>query len=675
MIIQSLNHCYEIMRQLISTDRMAEFFCREQQSQETFLLVKIADITLAKRFTLFLEEKVRGTEFPDYKDCFQEDEVFYIVFTYSPGRTLADKLGMESHTGKERGEIARRLLEQLLLRNPHPYFMRNALKPDVITVTDSLDVSWNYHLDEEGDFDCCTMETVCRQLAEVMQLLFEEELDRKQYPQLENYLLALADGRMSDYLELYRGFMPVYEALCVEGEIHQPQTYLQRLWDGCRKIINKPDSLRGYLRLGERYVAKKLALVLVLFIIILPLSFIWLVYPWVQSRFLTKTMVIYSKDMEGYTGRVRLVEDLEAGNVIFTGTLTEGRINGQGTLYDSEGNLLYRGEFLADQYSGVGESYYKNGNMEYAGQFGANQYEGAGKLYDETGSLIYEGGFAQGLYQGSGLLYYPGGRLQYRGNFSQGLYDGAGVLFYENGVASYEGEFFQGKKSGSGRAYDKSGELVYDGAFSQDRYEGEGTLYRAGQAVGQGSFHLGILTSGAAVCYDRQGNLTYEGGIKNGFHDGEGKMFSGDILIYEGGFAEGNYHGNGREYHEATGALVYDGMYEQGKYSGEGRLYDGETGGLLYEGGFYQGIYDGEGKLYDPVEGYLVYEGGFREGQYDGQGRSYDAGILVYEGEFLLGTYNGRGILYDLTTGIAAYEGVFYNGQPLTEPACPEQED
>ena len=673
MIIQGLKQCYEVMSRLGSTEGISEFVCREQYLRRYYLLVRMEDSVLAERFTMFLERKIIEAEFQDYKECFWSDGAFYIVFTYSQEPTLRDKLNKEDYTVREKAEIIRRLLEQLLLRNPHPYFMMGALNPDMITVADSLDVSWNYHLDEAEPFDCCTMETVCRALEYIIRFLFEKEMDRKQYPLLENYLVRLAEGNMPAYLELYLEFLSVYESLCEEAQDNDPQTYMQRFLEECSRLGDKPDSLKGYFPFGKRYIAKKLAVVIAFLMIIIPLLFLWVMYPWVETRFLIRTMVIGSEEAEGYTGKVRLVGDLEEDNVIFMGRLADGRFDGQGTLYDSDGSLIYQGEFLTDRYSGMGESYYKNGNVEYIGQFAYGQYEGPGKLFDENGVLLYEGGFSAGLYEGTGMLYYgngdlsyegsfaggtyegdgilyyssgspiyeggfsgglyegngicyyPDGHIQYRGNFTRGLYEGAGTLFYENGVISYEGEFFQGKKSGSGKEYDESGELLYDGSFSQNRYEGEGTLYEDGRIVGQGRFHMGILTSGNAVLYDIQGNLLYQGSIENGRYDGQGMLFSEGILIYEGGF--------------------------------------------------YQDLYDGEGKLYDPAEGYLIYEGGFREGFYDGQGKEYSEGILLYEGEFFLGTYNGKGILYDPETGTEVFEGIFYNGQPVEIPDRQEQEE
>lgn len=657
MIIQKLNNCYEVMRQISSASKISEYLCIEQESQETYLLVRITDSILAERFTLFLEERIKETKFRDYKECFQSDGALCAIFSYSGEKTLKDKLGAENYTKKEKAEIVRGLLKQMLLRSPHPYFMRNSLRTDMITVADDLDVDWNYHLDESGDFDSCTMATVCGQLTEVIKRLFTQELKKKQYPLLNAYIFVIGDGRISDYLKLYREFMPVYEALCDEEGGKLSPTFLQRVWEGLRRIAGRPGSLKGYLRFGKRYIAKKLVYLLTLIILLLSLIFILLIYPWLQTRLDaqnqpdTPTMVVGSQEAEGYTGSVRLVDDLETDNVIYVGSLLEGKMDGQGTLYDSEGNRLYQGEFAEDQ------------------------FEGTGKLYSEAGDLIYEGEFAKGLYEGTGALYYKNGRTSYEGEFAKGLYEGTGVLYYKNGEASYEGEFSQGEKSGNGREFDRSGELLYAGSFLRDRYEGGGTLYNNGQAVRQGTFHRGLLTSGSGSFYDKQGNLRYQGSIVDGMYDGQGRFFSEGILIYEGGFTQGNYHGSGRMYQRNTGMLLYDGMFDHGEYAGEGRLYDGETGSLLYEGSFYHSLYDGEGKLYDPIDGYLIYEGSFREGQYDGQGKCYVSGILVYEGEFFLGAYNGKGILYDLTTGTVIYDGVFYDNQPLTESDYLQEED
>lgn len=238
MIIQNVNRCYEVIRQLESADKMTQFLCQEQQLQKAYLLVRIDDGVLAKRFTLFLEEKIKGSEFPDYIECFQQVGTFYAVFTYSLEQSLTDKLSGEICGRKERAEIARKLLERMLLSGPHPYFMTNALQPELITVSRSMDVSWNYRLANVEEFDRCTMEMVFSRLAGVMKLLFNEELDKKLYPLLDDYLQALTERKMQTYLDLYREFMPVYEAFHQEDQGERlPQTWMFRLWERCKKLL------------------------------------------------------------------------------------------------------------------------------------------------------------------------------------------------------------------------------------------------------------------------------------------------------------------------------------------------------------------------------------------------------------------------------------------------------
>ncbi len=159
----------------------------------------------------------------------------------------------------------------------------------------------------------------------------------------------------------------------------------------------KPTSFKDYFIVGNYYIAKKLVLFSILAVIFLPLLYIRFLHPIVVSRFFTKTMVLNSNEQANYNGKVRLL-DREGGNVIFVGRLTDGRINGEGTLYDYNGNLLYQGGFLMELYSGTGLLYYPNGRIAYKGGFSLNQYNGEGILYYETGGIQYDGSFLDGLY-------------------------------------------------------------------------------------------------------------------------------------------------------------------------------------------------------------------------------------------------------------------------------------
>ena len=83
----------------------------------------------------------------------------------------------------------------------------------------------------------------------------------------------------------------------------------------------------------------------------------------------TRTIVVNSSEMMGYTGRVRLIDNAVERDVLYEGDMANGRVTGYGVLYGYGGNLVYKGSFLMEMYSGSGELYYPSGNTKYVGDF------------------------------------------------------------------------------------------------------------------------------------------------------------------------------------------------------------------------------------------------------------------------------------------------------------------
>ncbi len=385
-----------------------------------------------------------------------------------------------------------------------------------------------------------------------------------------------------------------------------------------RKAISaKPSSLKDYVAFPRYYVAKKLLFIIALLIIVLPIVYLKFVHPTVVAKFFTNTMYVNAAEMSGYTGQVKLLSPGN-GQVLYEGPLTDGRISGQGKLWDQQGNLVYQGGFLMEMYDGEGELFYPNGQTQYKGSFVKNKFDGTGFHYWENGQLQFEGGYSKGLYEGTGKEYYDNGVLRYSGDFSKNLYQGFGIL------------------------YDSLGQLVYSGGFKEGKHEGQGVLYE-------------------------NGAILFEGQLAAGKLNGVGKIYSGTHVLYEGSFKDNYFEGTGKAYDAVTGLAIYDGSFAAGKYNGPGKLFDPQSGQLLYEGQFYKGAYEGEGKLYDLSTGFPIYEGGFRLGRFDGQGTEYDpmGGLVQYKGSYILGNYNGPGTLYDTLTGIVLAEGVFQGGNLL----------
>ncbi len=311
-----------------------------------------------------------------------------------------------------------------------------------------------------------------------------------------------------------------------------------------RIIGGKPQSLADYFSVGNYYVAKKLVLMLVVLMILLPVLYLKFLHPIICTNFLTVTMVVNSAEQMGYTGKVKLL-DAEGGRLIYHGDLAEGRVTGDGSLYNAQGELVYQGQFLLEKYEGTGETFWPNGAVKYQGTFANNLYEGQGTVFDAAGSMVYEGAFEAGEYQGEGILYQNGQEL-YRGGFVAGTFEGEGKQYDPaTGTLVYSGGFAAGQYEGEGKLYDgNTGQLRYSGGFSQGAYEGSGVLYdrNTEMPVYTGTFHAGV-------------------------YDGEGILFDRKqgAMIYQGEFRLGLYHGAGTEYDPNTGFVAAAGQYRYGK--------------------------------------------------------------------------------------------------------------
>ena len=190
-----------------------------------------------------------------------------------------------------------------------------------------------------------------------------------------------------------------------------PESFSSKVLSDVRKGINqkkkkKERDIHDYFSFGRYYVLKSIVYIVMIVVLILPILYIKLLHPVLISHFFTKTMVINSSEMIGYSGNVELLAE-DGETLIFKGKMKDGRINGEGRLYTYEGALLYEGNFEMEAYSGEGELYYQNSSqLCYKGTFLLNLYDGQGCLYDEEGNLVYQGAFKNGLYEGNGKLYY-----------------------------------------------------------------------------------------------------------------------------------------------------------------------------------------------------------------------------------------------------------------------------
>ena len=111
---------------------------------------------------------------------------------------------------------------------------------------------------------------------------------------------------------------------------------------------------------------------------------------------------------------------------VYTGTFTDGKLEGKGTLKTSSGNS-YDGNFADGQPSGSGIMKYANGST-YTGNWSGGQRSGSGTVHYANGDQ-FSGSFSADQRDGSGTYTWANGTT-YRGNWKAGSAQKGGSYSY-----------------------------------------------------------------------------------------------------------------------------------------------------------------------------------------------------------------------------------------------------
>ncbi len=320
---------------------------------------------------------------------------------------------------------------------------------------------------------------------------------------------------------------------------------LSYISSGLKGLLSlRPQKSTDYFYIGRLGIYKKLVVILLLLICMLPVAYFefFSAPASAPAEELTQYEMFYNDpELEAFSGTAKILSADKA--LVYDGSIEKGICTGKGTIYDLNGSLVYSGDFRNNEYSGTGRMFYPSGKLMYEGTFEANQYNGEGILYNTNRTILYSGGFLNGKKHGTGKLYDPSGlKLIYEGGFSEDLYGGDGILYNSDKKVIYQGGFLNGKKHGTGRLYDSSGlKLVYDGGFFEDHYSEDGTLY------------------------NENGEVQYQGSFKDGGFFGEGTLFDADTTrpIYKGQFKDGLFDGSG-SLHSLAGRVIFTGPFLKG---------------------------------------------------------------------------------------------------------------
>ena len=311
----------------------------------------------------------------------------------------------------------------------------------------------------------------------------------------------------------------------------------------------KPSRREDYIETKRLFISKSLIFFIIIAVLLIALAGWFLVRPLLVRWFFTADFYYLDKDVEDYTGKVRLFYDVKRENLKFKGKLESGVITGDGEEYSSDVSVVYSGGYVDGQYEGSGKLW-ENGTLVYSGQFSGGERNGEGSEYI-GGTLFYRGAFEKGVYSGDGAEYDSNGIIIFRGQYSAGKRNGKGTEYYpgEDHVIKYSGEYLDGLMDGDGILCGSDGDIIYDGSFRGGYYSGSGTLY----------------TGGA-------GNYL-EAVFERGIPTGEVRLYTANKLVYSGEIDTGSYLANGfGTLYNDRGGEVFTGQFADGMIDGSALL-------------------------------------------------------------------------------------------------------
>ena len=243
MTIQTLEHQYEIVQKIRTTDQIDQFFCIEETDNKKlyFDIFKIKQRNLVVKLILPFTEQMSNIAFEDYYECFSKDGALYLVFVHKEAISLRQKLQGEVCNLQERLQIGRKILERILLLNMPDMIAYDVLEADRIQVTQALDISFLYELTEIEQFEQLHFLAVRQKMVALFEVLFERELlldISEKIPAFFDYIRE----ESSSYLEIYQTYIRLMEQLQNPREALKPNTLWFRLWNWIKKLAVK---LRG----------------------------------------------------------------------------------------------------------------------------------------------------------------------------------------------------------------------------------------------------------------------------------------------------------------------------------------------------------------------------------------------------------------------------------------------
>ncbi len=257
MVIEALKHRYYVIHKAEGTPKYEVFCCREYVDAQhpAYDIYCIRESELVQKLILELTDREKEKNFADLYEYFSKDGILYLALIHKDGLPLEKKLEEEACPLKERIQIGKNLLEQILLLSVPDYFLASLWEGGQILVDQGLSIGFRYRLEgillTEKERDV----SIRNGLSDLFELLFQKEIALEKCKEIPKFIRELREGKFVSVRDIYQEYNELCEILNNLGERGniRPNTFLFRVWDRIKR--------------GFPYVKKALAVVIVFLLV------------------------------------------------------------------------------------------------------------------------------------------------------------------------------------------------------------------------------------------------------------------------------------------------------------------------------------------------------------------------------------------------------------------------
>lgn len=213
---------------------LQQHICRDvnESSDRTYRALRIPAEHTGGALIRYLMEQVHNRDFREFADYSTDGEGVTVFMDCGCGTPLSERLSRETLRLGERLALAEKLTEHLVLGNFPAYFIHAAMEPGRVKVTDAMDFGFDFELADLLSWQETDFAMACRDMGKVFSALFEPELARRAFPDMESFLYGLDHGEFENTLQVYERL----EAICRQWKDRdetalESRSFAFRLWE------------------------------------------------------------------------------------------------------------------------------------------------------------------------------------------------------------------------------------------------------------------------------------------------------------------------------------------------------------------------------------------------------------------------------------------------------------